>query len=129
MVIGDDVWLGARVMVVAGVEIGDGCIIGASSVVTRSVPAGSIAVGNPARIIGHRGDTKAESVIREADVVLNTSVPGCLAGRSSRADTYNCGGISMTVRDRVFGAFKRASTLTTMPTRQNSSFKNTRLGL
>ena len=36
VVIGDDVWLGARVMVVPGVEIGDGCIIGASSVVTRS---------------------------------------------------------------------------------------------
>ena len=44
VVIGDDVWLGARVMVVAGVEIGDGCVVGASSVVTRSIPAGSIAV-------------------------------------------------------------------------------------
>jgi acetyltransferase-like isoleucine patch superfamily enzyme len=76
VVIGDDVWLGARAMVVAGVEIGDGCIIGASSVVTRSIPPGSIAVGNPARIIGHRGDPKAESVIREAEVALKASVPG-----------------------------------------------------
>ena len=59
VVIGDDVWLGARVIVVAGVEIGDGCIIGASSVVTRSIPAGSIAVGNPARVVGHRGDPKS----------------------------------------------------------------------
>jgi acetyltransferase-like isoleucine patch superfamily enzyme len=65
VVIGDDVWLGARVMVVAGVEIGDGCIIGASSVVTRSIPAGSIAAGNPARILGRRGDPKAESVVQE----------------------------------------------------------------
>jgi acetyltransferase-like isoleucine patch superfamily enzyme len=63
-------------MVVAGVEIGDGCIIGASSVVTRSIPAGSIAIGSPARIVGRRGDPKVESIIREADVVLNTSVPG-----------------------------------------------------
>ena len=55
VVIGDDVWLGARVMVVPGVEIGDGCIVGASSVVTRSIPAGSIAVGNPARIVGQQG--------------------------------------------------------------------------
>ena len=60
VVIGDDVWLGARVVVVPGVEIGDGCIVGASSVVTRSIPAGSIAVGNPARIVGRRGDPKAE---------------------------------------------------------------------
>jgi acetyltransferase-like isoleucine patch superfamily enzyme len=73
VVIGDDVWLGARVMVVAGVEIGDGCIIGASSVVTRSIPAGSIAVGNPARIVGQRGDPKTESAIREAHDVLNAS--------------------------------------------------------
>jgi acetyltransferase-like isoleucine patch superfamily enzyme len=76
VVIGDDVWLGARVMVVPGVEIGDGCIIGASSVVTRSIPAGSIAVGNPARIVGHRGEPKAESAIREADLALNTSASG-----------------------------------------------------
>jgi acetyltransferase-like isoleucine patch superfamily enzyme len=74
VVIGDDVWLGARVMVVAGVEIGDGCIVGASSVVTRSIPAGSIAVGNPARVVGQRGDRKAEAAVREADLLLGASV-------------------------------------------------------
>jgi acetyltransferase-like isoleucine patch superfamily enzyme len=76
VVIGDDVWLGARVIVLPGVEIGDGCIIGASSVVTRSLPAGSIAVGNPARIVGRRGDPKADSAIRESDLVSNTSASG-----------------------------------------------------
>jgi acetyltransferase-like isoleucine patch superfamily enzyme len=74
VVIGDDVWLGARVVVVPGVEIGDGCIVGASSVVTRSIPAGSIAVGNPARIVGRRGDQKAELAVREADLLLGASV-------------------------------------------------------
>jgi acetyltransferase-like isoleucine patch superfamily enzyme len=74
VVIGDDVWLGARVMVVAGVEIGDGCIVGACSVVTRSIPAGSIAVGNPARVVGQRGDRKAEAAVREADLLLGASV-------------------------------------------------------
>jgi acetyltransferase-like isoleucine patch superfamily enzyme len=73
VVIGDDVWLGARVMVVAGVEIGDGCIIGASSVVTGAIPAGSIAVGNPARVVGHRGDQKANAEIRRADALLGGS--------------------------------------------------------
>ena len=73
VIIGDDVWLGARVMVVAGVEIGDGCIIGASSVVTRSIPAGSIAVGIPARVVGRRGDPKVEAAVRQADVLVGAS--------------------------------------------------------
>lgn len=73
VVIGDDVWLGARVMVVAGVEIGKGCIVGACSVVTRSIPAGSIAVGNPARVIGKRGEPKAEAEVREMNVLLGAS--------------------------------------------------------
>lgn len=54
VIIGRDVWLGARVIVVAGVEIGDGCIVGAGSVVTKSLPADSIAVGNPARVVASR---------------------------------------------------------------------------
>jgi acetyltransferase-like isoleucine patch superfamily enzyme len=54
--IGNNVWLGAKVMIVAGVEIGDECIVGAGSVVTRSLPPDSIAVGNPARVIGRRSE-------------------------------------------------------------------------
>lgn len=49
--IGNNVWLGEQVCVLPGVSIGDGAIIGASSVVTRDVPANSIAAGNPARVI------------------------------------------------------------------------------
>ncbi|WP_198413015.1 sugar O-acetyltransferase [Cryobacterium sp. HLT2-28] len=49
--IGDDVWLGGNVVVCPGVTIGDGSVIGAGSVVTRDVPPGVIAVGNPARVI------------------------------------------------------------------------------
>ena len=70
VVIGADVWLGARVVVGAGVEIGDGSVVAAHSFVTRSIPPGSIAGGNPARIIGRRGDQKAEAEVREADVLL-----------------------------------------------------------
>jgi acetyltransferase-like isoleucine patch superfamily enzyme len=71
VVIGADVWLGARVVVGAGVEIGDGSVVAAHSFVTRSLPAGSIAGGNPARIIGRRGDPMAEADGREADVLLD----------------------------------------------------------
>lgn len=49
--IGNNVWLGEQVCILPGVSIGDGAIVGASSVVTRDVPANSIAVGNPARVI------------------------------------------------------------------------------
>jgi len=49
--IGDNVWLGNNVCVMAGVTIGDGAIIGANAVVTHDIPAYSIAVGIPARVI------------------------------------------------------------------------------
>lgn len=57
IIIGNDVWLGARAIVLAGVEIGEGAVIGAGSVVSRSIPPYSVAVGVPARVIKQR-DTK-----------------------------------------------------------------------
>lgn len=49
--IGDDVWIGGGTIVCPGVTIGSGTTIGAGSVVTRSIPAGVFAAGNPCRII------------------------------------------------------------------------------
>lgn len=54
IIIGNDVWLGADVKVLSGVTIGDGCIVGAGSVVTSDLPAYSIAVGVPAKVIKQR---------------------------------------------------------------------------
>ncbi|HEX3158287.1 MAG TPA: sugar O-acetyltransferase [Gemmatimonadaceae bacterium] len=48
--IGNGVWIGASVTVLPGVEIGDNTTIGAGSVVTRSIPANCVAVGNPCRV-------------------------------------------------------------------------------
>lgn len=56
VIIGNDVWIGTRVIVLPGVKIGNKAVIGAGSVVTKSVPAGAIVAGNPARIIRYRGD-------------------------------------------------------------------------
>lgn len=50
--IGDNVWLGDSATVTKGVTIGENSIIGARSVVTKDVPANTIAAGNPARAIG-----------------------------------------------------------------------------
>ena len=51
IVIGDNCWIGGSVTICAGVHIGEGCVIGAGSVVTRDIPAHSLAVGNPCRPI------------------------------------------------------------------------------
>lgn len=49
--IGSDVWVGAGALILPGVTIGDRAVIGAGSVVTRDVPAGMFAAGNPCRVI------------------------------------------------------------------------------
>ena len=51
IVIEDETWIGANVVVLAGVTIGKHCIIAAGSVVTKNVPSYSVAVGNPARVL------------------------------------------------------------------------------
>jgi acetyltransferase-like isoleucine patch superfamily enzyme len=54
IVIEDDVWIGAHVTILKGVTIHKGAVIGAGSVVTKDIPAYSVAVGNPARVIKER---------------------------------------------------------------------------
>lgn len=55
-VIGNDVWIGANVMVLRGVTIGDGAVVAAGAVVTRDVPPYSIVGGVPARVLRSRFD-------------------------------------------------------------------------
>ena len=54
VIIGQNAWIGRNVCILKGVTIGDGAVIGAYSVVTRDVPADTIAAGNPARVIRER---------------------------------------------------------------------------
>jgi len=51
VVIGDDVWIGSRAILLSGVRIGKGAIIGAGAVVAKDVPEWAIVVGNPARVV------------------------------------------------------------------------------
>ena len=51
--VGHNVWIGGNVCVLPGVSIGDNCVIGAGSVVVRDIPANSVAVGNPCKVIKH----------------------------------------------------------------------------
>lgn len=55
-IIGNNCWLGGGITILAGVTIGDGCVIAANSVVTKSVPANSVVAGVPAKVIKTRGE-------------------------------------------------------------------------
>lgn len=58
VVIGNDVWIGRRVIILPGVHIGDGAVIGAGAVVAKDVPPHTIAVGNPIQFKGKRTSQK-----------------------------------------------------------------------
>lgn len=60
VIIGDDVWIGTRTIILPGVKIGDHAIIGAGSVVTRNVEEWTIVAGNPARMIRARISDKLD---------------------------------------------------------------------
>ena len=65
--IGNNVWLGANAVICGGVTIGDGCVIGAGSVVTKDIPPMSFAAGNPCRVI--RPITEEDSMIHKPEIL------------------------------------------------------------
>jgi acetyltransferase-like isoleucine patch superfamily enzyme len=64
-VVEDDARIGANCTVLPGVRIGAGSLVGAGSVVTRDVPPGAVAIGNPARVVGRVEDLECRSGIYE----------------------------------------------------------------
>lgn len=64
--IGDDVWIGRRAIIMAGIEIGRGAVIGAGAVVTKNVPPYAIVAGVPAKEIGERFADPEERTRHEA---------------------------------------------------------------
>ena len=66
--IGRNCWLGAGVIVMPGVTIGDNTVIGAGSVVTKDIPANVVAVGNPCRVLREVGDRDREYYWRDKKI-------------------------------------------------------------
>ena len=70
--IGHDCWFGANVVVCPGVTVGENCVIGAGSVVTRDIPANSFAAGNPCRVIREIGE--ADSMKYKPEILADNKV-------------------------------------------------------
>ncbi len=66
--IGKNCWLGAGVIVLPGVTIGDNSVIGAGSVVTKDIPANVVAVGNPCRVMRPIGDRDKEYYFKDRKI-------------------------------------------------------------
>jgi hypothetical protein len=62
--IGNNVWIGMNTVVLPGVSIGDNAVIGAGSVVTKDIPANSVAGGNPCKVIRKNGERKENDPIK-----------------------------------------------------------------
>lgn len=86
VIIGSDVWIGANATILSGVHIGDGAVIGASSVVTRNVPPYGIVAGNPAKLARFRFTEDEIRRLEElgwwnwSDSKLDAAMPFLLAG-------------------------------------------------
>ena len=67
---GDNVWIGAGAILLPGVTVGDGSVIGAGSVVTKDVPGGVVAAGNPCRVLREIGERDREYYYKNMRVDL-----------------------------------------------------------
>ena len=63
VIIEDNVWIGSKVIILPGVRIGSRAVIGAGSVVTRSIPPRCVAAGNPARVLRHLTELEDEKCL------------------------------------------------------------------
>lgn len=62
--VGNNVWIGFGAIILPGVTVGDNCIIGAGSVVTKDIPPNSIVAGNPARILKERDEEEIQRTVK-----------------------------------------------------------------
>ncbi len=69
--IGNNVWIGAGTVILPGVTIGDDSVIGAGSVVTKDIPPGVVAVGNPCRVLREIGERDKQFYYKDREIDLD----------------------------------------------------------
>lgn len=71
VVIGRNCWLGAGVIVLPGVKIGDNTVIGAGSVVTKDIPSNVVAAGNPCKVLREISDSDRKFYFKDKTINLD----------------------------------------------------------
>ncbi|MDR1678858.1 MAG: acyltransferase [Prevotellaceae bacterium] len=74
--IGQNVWIGADVSIMPGVEIGEGCVVAACSVITENIPPYSVVGGNPAKLIKYRDIENYKKNLEEGNIYLKLKKEG-----------------------------------------------------
>ena len=97
--VGDNVWCGANVVIASGVTVGERCVIGANSVVTKDLPPYSIAAGAPAKVLQ---DASAEDLRRTTRRSR---------GRSSKSTSTSCCQVPVTSRPSRSGTVSEGPTI------------------
>jgi acetyltransferase-like isoleucine patch superfamily enzyme len=105
--IGDDVWIGSNVTVLDGVTIGPHSIIGAGAVVTKDVPANTIAAGNPARVLRSREPDANPGVVPASVSDAATGSTLAAATRPAADLAHRLSGFTAKARDQVDDILRR----------------------
>ena len=104
--IGDDVWIGDRVLILPGVHIGNGCIIAAGAVVTKDVPDYAIAAGVPAQVIRMRRRNEVSTIEVSLWILLGIGFAGSAAWLVLMRDRLNMAwyaAIPLAIFHTIFG--------------------------
>lgn len=86
IIVEDDVWIGARTIILSGVRVGQGAIIGAGSVVTKDVEPYSIVAGNPAKLIKYRFNEEIRNELKTFNIGMLTK--NIVKGNIDKVYTY-----------------------------------------
>jgi acetyltransferase-like isoleucine patch superfamily enzyme len=84
--IAENVWVGADVMILPGVQIGEGAVLAAGSVVTKDVPKGAVVGGNPAKVLKFRDLEQYEALKASGKIYMQMKAAGLLQMRVEQVE-------------------------------------------